>query len=398
MSKTTMTRRTLGAVMALGALCCPVAAMAQAKEPIRVGLVTSQSGPFAEAGAYVQRGIQFAVDEANAKGGIDGRKVELKIADDESNPDAGRRAGEKLSRDGYNLLTGPIASSVSLAMVQNLDRWDALMVDVSPKSDKLTGDSCKARYFRSNHSDAMDLAMVSEWTKTLKEQKFAIAASDYAWGRDSGDSFERSVKAQGKTVVLALYTPLGTKDYAPYLAQLKAANVDAIWVAEGGRDAIAFVKQATEFGLIPGTKLIGQVLITDYTVNATGQDLLGVAGTLGYVSDIDNPVNQAFVAAWKAKYKDVPVDYYAQAYNGMQVLFQGVKAAGSVKPADIQKALSGATLDTIYGTVKMRPEDHQLLLPNFVARIAMVDGKLRPVTERRFPASLIPPPSPLCKM
>src|ERR1022692_1981893 len=144
MDKTMMRRHALGAVLTLGALLVPLAAMAQAKESIKVGLVTSLSGPFAEAGAYVQRGIQFAVDEANAKGGIDGRKVELKVGDDESNPDAGRRAGEKLARDGYNLLTGPIASSVSLAMVQNLDRWDALMVDVSPKSDKLTGDSCKA--------------------------------------------------------------------------------------------------------------------------------------------------------------------------------------------------------------------------------------------------------------
>lgn len=398
MVKMTMTRRTLGVVMALGAILVPAAAMAQAREPIRVGLVTSQSGAFAEAGVYVVRAIQFAVDEANAKGGVDGRKVELRIADDESTPDAGRRAGEKLARDGYNLLIGPIASSISLAMVQNLDRWDALMLDIAPKSDKLTGDSCKPRYFRTNHSDAMDLAMVSEWSKSFSDKKFAIVASDYVWGRDSGESFERSVKAQGKTVVLALYTPLGTKDYSPYIAQLKAANVDAIWVAEAGRDAIAFVKQAKEFGLIPATKLIGQVLITDYTVNATGQALEGTAGTLSYVPDLDNPRNKAFVAAWKAKSNTPPADYHGQAYNGIQVMFEGVKKAGSVKPADVAKAMSGATIETIYGMVKMRAEDHQLELPNFIARVKMVDGTLRPVLEQQFPPSLVPPPSPLCKM
>ena len=399
MGKTTTMGRTLGAILTLcAAAVAPTAVTAQTKEPIRLGLVTSQSGAFAEAGVYIVRAVQFAVDDANAKGGVDGRKVELRVVDDESTPDAGRRGGEKLARDGYNLLIGPIASSISLAMVGNLERWDAVLLDVAPKSDKLTGDSCKPRYFRTNHSDAMDLAMVSEWSKTFKDKKFAIAASDYVWGRDSGESFERSVKSQGKSVALALYTPLGTKDYSPYIAQLKAADVDAIWVAEAGRDAIAFVKQAKEFGLIPATKLIGQVLITDYTVNATGSALEGTAGTLGYVPDLDTPKNRAFVAAWKAKSPTPPADYHGQAYNGVQVMFEGVTRAGSVKPADVAKALSGATLDTIYGSVKMRAEDHQLVLPNFIARVKMVDGTLRPAFEQQFPTSIVPAPSPLCKM
>lgn len=389
-------RAAIAALLAM--LIVPTMAMAEEKEPIRVGLVTSQSGAFADAGAYVQKGVQFAVDEANRKGGIDGRRVELKIADDESTPDGGRRAAERLAGEGYNLLTGPIASSISLAIVQNLARWNALLIDVAPKSDKLTGDSCKPRYFRTNQSDAMDLAMVKEWAKTLKGNKYAVVASDYVWGRDSGEAFERAIKAQGKSVVLALYTPLGANDYSPYIAQLKAAKPDAIWVAEAGRDAIAFVKQAKQFGLIPATNLIGQVLITDYTAKATGTALDGIAGTLGYVSDLDTPENKIFVAGWKSKFDELPVDYYAQAYNGMEVLFDGVDKAGSVKPLDVAKALSGATLDTIYGSVKMRAADHQLLLPNFIARMEMVGGKLRPVLEQEYPASIVPSPSPACKM
>ena len=147
-------------------------------------------------------------------------------------PEAGRRVAEKLAREGYNLLIGAIPSSVSLALAQNLDRWDAAYFTVASKSDKLTGDSCKARSFRTNHSDAMDLAMIGEWAKGFKEKKFAVLAADYVWGRDSGESFERAVKAQGKTVALSLYAPLGTKDFSPYIAQLKTADVEAIWVAE----------------------------------------------------------------------------------------------------------------------------------------------------------------------
>ena len=259
MIKTPLNRRALAALALCTAL--PLAAMAQAKDPVRVGLVSSKSGVFAQQGEEVIRAIQFAIDEANAKGGVDGRKVEVQIADDEGTPDAGRRVAEKLARDGYNLLIGAIPSSISLALAPNLERWDAAYFVVASKSDKITGDTCKARVFRTNHSDAMDIAMIGEWAKGFKEKTYASLAADYVWGRDSAESFARSVKAQGKEVKLQLYAPLGTKDFSPFIAQLKEANVDAIWVAETGRDAIAFVKQAQEFGLIPQTKLIGHFAV-----------------------------------------------------------------------------------------------------------------------------------------
>lgn len=206
------------------------------------------------------------------------------------------------------------------------------------------------------------------------------------------------MKAQGKEVKLQLWAPLGTKDFSPYIAQLKEAKVDAVWVAEVGRDAIAFAKQAQEFGLTPQTKLIGHSLILNFMIDASGRALEGTPGTTGYTPDIDNPRNKAFVAAWKAKFNRLPTDTEGQAYNGVEVMFEGVKLAKSVKPADVSKALPGATIDSIYGPVKMRAEDNQLLLPNYVGRAKVADGVLRPVIERTFPASLTPPPSPLCKM
>ncbi len=389
-------RRSLLALALMAAL--PLAAMAQGKEPVKVGLVSSKSGTFAQQGEEVIRAIQFAIDEANAKGGVDGRKVEVQIADDEGTPDAGRRVAEKLARDGYNLLIGAIPSSISLALAPNLERWDAAYFVVASKSDKITGDTCKPRAFRTNHSDAMDIAMIGEWAKGFKEKTYASLGADYVWGRDSAESFAKAVKAQGKEVKLQLYAPIGTKDFSPYIAQLKEANVDAIWVAEVGRDAIAFVKQAQEFGLIPKTKLIGHALIQNFMVDATGKSLDGTPGTTGYTPDIDNPRNKAFVAAWKAKFKRLPTDNEGQAYNGTQVMFEGVKKAKSVKPADVSKALSGAMIDSIYGQVTMRAADNQLVLPNYVGRAKTVDGVLRPVVEQTFAPALTPAASPLCKM
>ena len=385
-------------VMLAFASVFPMGAMAQSKDPVKVGLVSSKSGVFAEQGEEVMRAIKFAIEEANGKGGVDGRKVEFQEADDEGNPEAGRRVAEKLARDGYNLLIGAIPSSISLAIAQNLDRWDAAYFVVASKSDKITGDTCKPRSFRTNHADNMDIAMINQWAKNLTGKTYAVMAADYVWGRDSGESFKKAAESIGKSVPLTLYAPLGTKDFSPYIAQLKAANVDAIWVAETGRDAIAFVKQAEEFGLIPKTKLLGHSLILNFMINGTGKALEGTVGTTGYTPDIDNPRNKAFVAAWRAKFNRLPTDNEGQAYNGTQVIFEGVKLAKSVKPEEVSKALPGSQIDSIYGSVSMRAADNQLLLPNYIGRAKVADGALRPVIEQTFPPSIIPAPSPLCKM
>lgn len=395
MFKTSKIQKMLAGVVLVAAL--PLTAAAQAKDPIKIALVTSKSGGFSTMGADVANGIKFAVEEANAKGGVDGRKIILAEGDDESTPDAGRRVAEKLAREGHNLILGPITSSISLAISQNLARWDAAFIGTISKADKLTTDACNPRFIRSNHSDAMDLAMINEWVKGIQGNNFAIMAADYVWGQDSAKSFEAAVTAQGKKVALKLFVPLGTKDYAPYIQQLKAANVDAIWVADVS-GAIAFTKQAADFGLIPKTPLIGHALLSNFVVNATGNALANTPGNVGYTPDIDTPQSKAFAAAFKAKHNRLPSDTEGQAYNGAMVLFQGVTLAKSVKPEDVTKALRGAQVDTLYGKATVRAADNQMVIPNYVARVKMADGVLRPVIEQTYPATLTPAASPLCKM
>ena len=392
-----MNKSTLLLAGAALATTLPLAALAQAKEPVKIALVTSKSGAFATMGADVATGIKFAVDEANAKGGVAGRKIVLAEGDDESTPDAGRRVAEKLARDGHNLIIGPITSSISLAISQNLARWDAAFIGTISKADKLTQDACSPRFVRTNHSDAMDLAMINEWAKTIPGNNFAIMAADYVWGQDSAKSFEAAVTGQGKKVGTKLFVPLGTKDYAPYIQQLKNAKADAIWVADVS-GAIAFTKQAADFGLIPQTPLIGHALLSNFIVNATGNALTNVPGNVGYTPDIDTPQSKAFAAAFKARHNRLPSDTEGQAYNGTMVLLQGVKLAGSTKPLDVTKALRGAEVETLYGKATVRPADNQLLIPNYIARVKVADGVLRPVIEQSYPATITPPASPLCKL
>ena len=239
--------------------------------------------------------------------------------------------------------------------------------------------------------------MINEWAKTIPGNNFAIMAADYVWGQDSAKSFEAAVTGQGKKVGTKLFVPLGTKDYAPYIQQLKNAKADAIWVADVS-GAIAFTKQAADFGLIPQTPLIGHALLSNFIVNATGNALTNVPGNVGYTPDIDTPQSKAFAAAFKARHNRLPSDTEGQAYNGTMVLLQGVKLAGSTKPLDVTKALRGAEVETLYGKATVRPADNQLLIPNYIARVKVADGVLRPVIEQSYPATITPPASPLCKL
>lgn len=373
---------------------------ALADDAIRIGIPTSLTGPYVELGAEVKRGAEFAAKEANAKGGVDGRKVELEYADTEGNPDAGRRAAEKLVRSGYRLLTGTISSAVGLAIGGQMEKWDALYISSINKSDRLTGEACNARVFRANHSDSMDMALIGPWLKTRPEREWGVMAADYAWGHDSADAFTAGAIAAGKTIKIRLFAPLGTKDYAPYIQQIKDAGVGALWVAEAGRDAVNFGIQAKQFKLFDSVFAVSQSFAVPSTIKGMGDLADGVWGIINYTSTLNTPGNKAFVAEWVKVYGKEPGNFEAETYVTMKALFAAVEKAHSVEPGTVAKALSDISFDVpFYGNVTMRAADHQLMLPNYIGRVARVDGELKPVVEVTVDAAhAIAPPSPACKM
>ena len=343
--------------------------------------------------------MEFAVEEANANGGVAGHPVEMKIGDTEGNPDAGRRAAEGLALDGYNVLTGPISSAVGLAISSQLNRWDAMYVSVVNKSPKLTGDSCHPRMFRANHSDSMDLAIVKPWLAEQDEADWSIIAADYVWGRGSGEAFKATATDLGKTIKVEVFPPLGTTDYAPYITQLRDSGATGVWVALSGSDAINFAKQAKQFGLTDQVKMFGHNFVVDSTLVTVGAAGVGVWGNVNYTFSIDTPQNKAFVEAWTAKFGAVPTNYEGETYAGIQAIFAAVEKAGSVVPEDISAAFPGLTADTVFGRVTMRAEDHQLGLPNYLGRVIDRDGTAEiEVVQSYGPDVAVPPADPACKL
>jgi branched-chain amino acid transport system substrate-binding protein len=141
----------------------------------------------------------------------------------------------------------------------------------------------------------------------------------------------------------------------------------------------------------------GVSFTTDGTVKTLGDAAKGIYGIINYSATLDTPANNAFVKAWTAKYNAPPRNFEGETYIGMQVIFQAVKAANSVKPDDVAKALAGHEFETILGKVTIRAEDHQLLKPNYFGVVEDVGGTLRPVIKTTVSAADVAPPV-TCKL
>lgn len=382
----------IAAVAGGAMMSAALAVAAHAADPLKIGVPTDLSGTYATLGEEVMRAVRFAVDEANAAGGVAGHKVEFKSYDTEAKPDLARRQSEKLVQEGYPILTGLIASGEGLAIAPLMERWGSIYISTINKADELTGANCVPRVFRVNTQSAMDAATVKPWVGERKEKKWAVVAADIAWGRGSGELFVKAVKSLGKEITAELYTPANTNDFAPYIEQVKKSGAEGLWVVLAGRDAINFAQQSKQFGLTDSITVSGVSFTTDGTVKTLGDAAKGVYGIINYSATLDTPQNQKFVKAWVAKYKTPPTNFEGETYLGMEVLFQAVKAANSVKPDDIAKAMSGREFDTIMGKLKIRAEDRQLLKPNYFGIVEPVDGVLRPVIKTTVSAADVAPP------
>ena len=389
----TKMKRPIAALVGATMVSTALAVAAYAADPLKIGVPTDLSGTYATLGEEVMRAVRFATDEANAAGGVAGlHKVEFKSYDTEAKPDLARRQSEKLVSEGYPILTGLIASGEGLAIAPLMERWGSIYISTINKADELTGANCVPRVFRVNTQSLMDAATVKPWVAGRKEKKWAVVAVDIAWGRGSGDLFVKAVKSLGKDITAELYTPANTNDFAPYIEQVKKSGAEGLWVVLAGRDAINFAQQAKQFGLTDAITVAGVSFTTDGTVKTLGEAAKGVYGIINYSSTLDTPANQKFVKAWVAKYGTPPTNFEGETYLGMQVLFQAVAAAKSVKPDDVAKAISGREFDTIMGKLKVRAEDRQLLKPNYFGVVESVDGTLRPVIKTTVSEADVAPP------
>lgn len=373
--------------IALASLFC-IAGAAHAQQPTyKIAYIDPLSGPFANVGELMLMHTQYAIEDINAKGGVlGGTKLQLLQFDSKLSAQESQSALQAAIDQGAKaIVTGGSGSSVVTALVQSVARWnqrnpgkELIVLNHSSIDPEMTGKGCSFWHFQTEANTAMKMKALANYIKKTPDvKKVYLLNQDYAHGKQWA-SYGRQMVGLARPdiefVGEALH-PIGrVKDFAPYIANIRQSGADSVITGNWGQDMTLLLKAAGDAGYnlryfnhsagsVPGT-------VTAVSQAKTGQ-LTWVAEW--HPGQADTPKTDALAKAYKAK---TGKDFLAPRIDMTpRLLALAINKAGSADTVKVARALEDLTFDSVVGPVRMRAEDHQLLLPQVVNTIAPVDGK-----------------------
>ena len=374
LQRNSIQRRTiLKAGVAAGALqvAAPFIVKAQGEQPIKIGVDNPLTGIYTALGKNENTGMQLAADQANAKGGILGRKIELVIEDSTSDKTdiAVQKARKLIQSDKVNFLIGNVNSSQAIAMAQVAAELKTPHIVPGGHADAVTGSSCQWTTFRVCNTGAMQgNAMAKPLIHIGK--KLYIIAQDYAFGHALADGLTKAATAAGGTIIGTDFFPLGTTDYSAVLIKARSANPDVLVDLAAGDDGINSLKQAVQFGIDKQLHLAGMQQELEVLEGLPPEARTGTWLFEWYWNQPNVPHVAEFVAEIRKMTRKVPT---ARTWFGYAALWSFVLAANGVKsvePVKVCHALEGMKLPPEValqpGTPYYRAEDHQLVPAVFI--------------------------------
>jgi branched-chain amino acid transport system substrate-binding protein len=364
--------------MIAGAAGLLVAVSAQSQSVLKIGEVNSYKAQPAFLEPY-KKGMQLAVDEVNATGGVMGRKIELITRDDNANPgDAVRAAEELLSRERVDVLTGSFLSHIGLALTDFAKQKKVFFLAGEPLTDKIVWDNGNRYTFRLRTSTYMQVAMLMPDTAAMKKKRWAIVYPNYEYGQSAAASFKKLLKDAQPDVefVAEQAPPLGKVDAGSVVQALADAKPDAIFNVLFGADLAKFVREGNTRGLFKGKEVVslltGEPEYLDPLKDEAPDGWL-VTGYPWY--SIKTPEHEAFRSAYEAKFKEYPRLGSVVGYSSIKSIVEGVKKAGSTDTEKMITAFRGLNVMTPFGPIVYRTEDHQSTMGAYVGRTKNEGGK-----------------------
>mgnify|MGYP002129248697 FL=1 len=372
-----LTKRITAAVV-LGASVLGLSATAGAQDVIKIGEINSYKAQPAFLEPY-KKGMELAIDQINAAGGLNGKKVQLITRDDNANPgDAVRVAEELISRDKVDVLTGSFLSHIGLALTDFAKQKKVFFLASEPLTDKIVWQNGNHYTFRLRPSTHMQVAMLIPEASAMKKKRWAIVYPNYEYGQSAAATFKTLMKAAQPDVefVAEQATPLGKVDAGSVVQALADAKPDAIFNVLFGADLSRFVREGNTRGLFKGREVVS--LLTgepEYLDPLKDESPTGwlVTGYPWYA--LKTPEHDAFKSAYEAKYKDYPRLGSVVGYSAIMSLAAGIKKAQSTDTEKLIAAFRGLTLMSPFGSITYRPEDHQSTMGGYVGRTKVENGK-----------------------
>ena len=354
------------AIAALG-LAWPAAAQA----PLKIGFVSTFSGPQAAIGEDMRRSVELAKEHLGVK--IAGRPIEIVYEDDQFKPDVGKQKSEKLvQQDKVPFVAGYIWSNVLLASLKSVtDEGDTILISANAGPSQIAGELCNKNFFSTSWVNDQTPMAMGEYLQSKGVKSLYLMAGNYAAGKDMLAGVKRTFKGEIKGEDLTKWPD--QLDFSAELAKIRAAKPDGIFIFYPGAHGVQFLTQYAQAGLKGQVPLYQVFSIDAITLPQQGDLALGTLGAQEWVNDLPNEQNKRYVADFKKKHGVYPSYYGAQSYDAIMLIASAVEGTkGDTSNKDKLRAeMKKANFKSLRGDFKFNT--NQFPIQNFYIQEAVKD-------------------------
>ncbi|HEU5177904.1 MAG TPA: ABC transporter substrate-binding protein, partial [Burkholderiales bacterium] len=293
-----------------------------AQQKIKIGFITTMSGPQGVIGSYMKDSVELALDHLGRK--VGGLPTEVVFGDDQFKPDVGLQVAEEmLKKHNVDFVSGIIWSNVMLAEVPVVNGAGKIMVGSNAGASPLAGSQCSEMYFSTSWNNDQTPEAMGKFLQDSGVKDLYVLAPNYQAGKDMVAGLKRYYKGR---IVEEVYTKLGQQDYQAEITQLRSKNPKAVFAFYPGGMGIQFLRQYDQAGLRGKIPLYTVYTVDEISIPAVKESAVGIYETRYWSPDLKNPANQKYVADYRKKYGKMPVFYGAQSYDGIMLIDSGVRA------------------------------------------------------------------------
>src|SRR5712691_4518075 len=313
-----------GVAAAAFALSTPV----QAQQKLKIGFITTLSGPPAIIGKHMKDSVEVALEHLGGK--VGGLETEVIFGDDQQKPDVGVQVAEEmLKKHQVDFVSGIIWSNVMMAVMPVVTGSGHIMVGSNAGASPLAGSQCNELYFSTSWNNDQTPEAMGKFLQDSNINDLYIISPNYQAGKDMVAGLKRYYKGR---IVEEIYTKLGQQDYQAEITQLRSKDPKAVFAFLPGGMGIQFLKQYDQAGLRDTLPLYTVYTVDEISIPAVKDAAVGIYETRYWSPDLKNPANEKFVGDYKKKYGKLPVFYGAQSYDGILLIDSAVKAVkGNLK-------------------------------------------------------------------
>ena len=353
----------------IAALAFGLPAMAQT--PIKIGFISTFSGPQAAIGEDMRRSVELAKEHLGGKMG--GKPFEIIYEDDQFKPDVGKQKSEKLvQQDKVNFVAGYIWSNVLLASLKTVtDEGDTILISSNAGPSQIAGELCNKNFFSTSWNNDQTPMAMGQYLQEKGVKSLYLMAGNYAAGKDMLAGVKRTFK--GQIIGEDLTKWPDQLDFSAELAKIRAAKPDGIFIFYPGAHGVQFLTQYVQAGLKGQIPLYQVFSIDAITLPQQKELALGTLGAQEWVNDLPNEQNKRYVADFKKKHGVYPSFYGAQSYDSIMLIASAAEALkGDLSNKDkVRAEMKTANFKSLRGGFKYNT--NQFPIQNFYIQEAVKD-------------------------